>query len=435
MAHRTLSRRSLLAASLGGAGAALLGLPGCGARNGSASVGMDHLSLWYWKGALSDKLLATAARAVPGVQGLKVKGSPIQVSDIDSKLRTGMAARAYVPDLTCLNSDNLATFFPEEKEFLDLRTLGAEQLEDQYLDWKWKSGFSPSGRMIGFPLDAGPTALYYRRDLFGKAGLPTEPQDVADATATWEQYIATGRTLKAKAPGNPRMVSNIGRLFRVAMLQNTRQFVDADNRFIGDQPHVKKVWDMAVEVFREGLSANVKDGTPDYNAAIGGGRIATQCTAVWAIFGLKEAAPRTSGSWRLTTMPGGPANYGGSYVSITRYCRDPEGAFAFLKWLLGPENQLKSYEEMTLFPTTPAAYDKPEMRQPDPFFGGQIPNDVFGPAARKSPVVFFSPYEESASTPVYQELTNVETFGKNPDRAWRDAMKAAETALSRMGVS
>ncbi|MFJ2211029.1 ABC transporter substrate-binding protein [Streptomyces sp. NPDC101062] len=428
-----MSRRRLLGASLGGAGAALLGLSGCGAGSGSASAGTDHLSIWYWNGALSEKLLAASARSVPGVSGLKVKGSPI-AGDYKSKLRTSMAAQAYVPDLACVNS-GISEFFPDEQEFLDLRDLGAGAVEDQYLEWKWKSGISPSGRLIGFPLDAGPTALYYRPDLFAKAGLPTEPGEVAEATSTWEKYLSAGRTLKAKAPGKPFLVSQISYIFRMVLYQSPRQFVDADDRFIGDQEHVKHAWDVAVEAHRQGLSAGFLDNQPDYNAAVSGGRVASLLNAVWGINGLKNVAPKTSGSWRLTAMPAGPTNYGGSYVGITRYCRDPEGAFAFLKWMLGPENQLKSYQEMALFPTTPAVYTTSAMRRPDPFFGGQIPVDVFGPAAEKAPVIYSSPYEATANTPVFQELTNVETLGKNPDKAWRDAMNAAESALSQRGVS
>ncbi|MCT9080491.1 ABC transporter substrate-binding protein [Streptomyces fulvoviolaceus] len=435
MPHRTLSRRRLLGASLGGVGGALLGLSGCGASAGSASAGSDHLSLWYWKGSLSDELLATAERGVPGVSGLKVQGAQIPDSDIDSKVRTSLSARAYVPDITVANSDNLATFFPDENEFLDLRTLGAESVRSEYLDWKWKSCFTPSGRMIGFPLDAGPTALYYRRDLFQKAGLAHEPEEVGEAVPTWEKFIAAGKTLRAKVPGKPYLVSNIGNVFQQVLLQSTKQFVDADNRFIGDQAHIKRAWDLSVEILHQGLSARITDGTPDYNAAMSGGRVATMTTAVWAINGLKDTAPKTSGAWRLTTMPDGPANYGGSYMTLTRYCRDPEGAFAFLKWLLSPENQLKSYQEMALFPTTPAAYADPAMHTSDPFFGGQRPIDVFGPAAQKAPVVYFSPYEETANTPFFQELTNVELLGKKPDRAWRDAVNTAETTLSRLGVS
>ncbi|MFI1734653.1 ABC transporter substrate-binding protein [Streptomyces acidicola] len=430
-----MTRRRLLGVSLGGAGAALLGMSGCGASSGSASAGTDHLSLWYWKGALSDQLLATAERGVPGMPGLKVRGSQIPDGDIDSKVRTSLAARAYVPDITVANSDNLATFFPDENEFLDLRTLGAESVRDSYLDWKWESCFTPSGRMISFPLDAGPTALYYRRDLFQKAGLPHEPEDVAEEIRTWEKFIAAGRTLRAKGPGKPYLVSNIGNVFQQVLLQSPQQFVDADNRFIGDQQHVRRAWDLSVELLRQRLSAGITDGTPDFNAAMSGGRVATMTTAVWAINGLKDTAPKTSGTWRLATMPDGPANYGGSYLTLTRYCRDPEAAFAFLKWLLSPANQLKSYQEMALFPTTPASYADPAMHTPDPFFGGQQPIDVFGPAAQKAPVVYFSPYEDSAKIPFFQELTNVEMLGKNPDRAWRDAVDTAATTLSRLGVS
>jgi cellobiose transport system substrate-binding protein len=369
------------------------------------------------------------------VPGLRVKGSQIPDSDIDSKVRTSLAARAYVPDLTVVNNDNLATFFPDENEFLDLRTLGAESVRDQYLEWKWKACFTPTGRMIGFPLDAGPTALYYRRDLFEKAGLPHEPEDVAEGVPTWEKFIAAGRTLRAKGPGKPYLVSNIGNVFQQVLLQSPKQFVDPDNRFIGDQEHIRRAWDLSVDILRQGLSARITDGTPDFNAAMSGNRVATMTTAVWAINGLKDTAPKTSGSWRLTTLPDGPCNYGGSYVTLTRYCREPEAAFAFLKWLLSPANQLKSYQEMALFPTTPAAYADPAMHKPDAFFGGQQPIDVFGPAAQKAPVVYFSPYEETANTPFFQELTNVEMLGKNPDRAWRDAVNTAETTLTRMGVS
>ncbi|MEV5103396.1 ABC transporter substrate-binding protein [Streptomyces massasporeus] len=430
-----MSRRRFLGASLGGAGAGLLTLSGCGTAGGSASTGSDHLSLWYWKGSLSDKLLATARRGVPGVPGLKVRGSQIPDGDIDSKVRTSLAARAYVPDLTVVNNDNLATFFPDEDEFLDLRDLGADSVRDRYLDWKWKACFTPTGRMIGFPLDAGPTALYYRRDLFERAGLPHEPADVAEELSGWEEFIAAGRTLRHKGPGKPYLVSNIGNVFQQVLLQSPKQFVDADNRFIGDQQHIRRAWDLSVDILRQGLSARITDGTPDFNAAMSGGRVATMTTAVWAINSLKDTAPKTSGTWRLTTLPDGPCNYGGSYVTLTRYCREPEAAFAFLTWLLSPANQLESYQEMALFPTTPASYAGPAMHKPDPFFGGQQPIDVFGPAARKAPVVYFSPYEETANTPFFQELTNVETLGKNPDRAWRDAVNTARTALTRLGVS
>ncbi|MFI6928856.1 ABC transporter substrate-binding protein [Streptomyces sp. NPDC050287] len=426
----SLSRRRLLAASLGGTGAALLGLTGCGASSGSVSAGTGHLSVWYWSGALSTRLLAVSRKGVPGVPGLKVEGA--EIGDTYGKLLTGLAARAYVPDITALNSD-VASFFPHEDQFLDLNSLGADSLKSQYLDWKWQGGIAPSGRMIAFPIDCGPSALYYRKDIFDKAGLPSAPEELAQAASSWEDYFAVGRKLRSAQSGT-FLVGNIASVFRMSLLQSRKQFVDQDNRFIGDQAHVKRCWDLAVESLRQKLSAKINDGTPDSNAAYAQGRIASACTAVWWMGGVKQTAAKTSGAWRVTRMPGGAANYGGSYLAITKYCRDPKGAFEFVKWLLGPANQLAAYQEMGLFPTTPVVYDKPAMREPDKFFGGQRPIDVFGPAAQQAPVVYFSPYEGNASTPVYQELTNVELLGKNPDKAWRDAMAAAEKTLSQKGV-
>ncbi|WP_228034296.1 ABC transporter substrate-binding protein [Streptomyces spongiae] len=380
---------------------------------------------------MSTKLLAVARKGVPGVPGLKVKAAPMD--DIYGKLLTGLAARAYVPDITALNSD-VASFFPHEDQFLDLNSLGAGALKGQYLDWKWQGGIAPSGRMIGFPIDGGPSALYYRKDIFHKAGIPSDPDELAQAASSWEDYFAVGKKLRSAVPGS-FLVGNIASVFRMSLLQSPKQFVDQDNHFIGDQEHVKRCWDLAVESLRQKLSAKINDGTPDSNAAYAQGRIASACNAVWWMGGIKQIASKTSGAWRVTKMPGGAANYGGSFLAIPKYCRDPEDAFAFVKWLLGPANQLAAYQEMALFPTTPAVYDKPAMRKPDKFFGGQRPVDVFGPAAEQAPVVYFSPYEGTASTPVYQELTNVELLGKNPDKAWRDAMAAAEKTLSQKGVS
>ncbi len=429
-----LSRRSFLVGSLAGAGAGLLGLAGCGASPRSASAGTDHLSVWYWPGALSNRLLAVSAKGVPGVAGLKVVGSPTTVGDsLYTRLRTSLAARAYVPDITALNVD-IAAFFPDEDQFLDLNELGADAVRSQYLGWKWRSGTSPSDRLIGFPIDAGPSALYYRKDVFDQARLPSEPDEVAEAITSWDDYFAVGRKLKAVRP-DAFLMSDIRMVFRMSLLQNANQFVDRNSHFIGDQEHVRRSWDLAVEALRQGLSAKIAPGAPDLNAALAQGRIVSNCSAVWAMFSLKQIAASSSGAWRLTRLPGGPANYGGSFLAVTRYCRDPEGAFAFIRWLLGPQNQLAAYQEMALFPTTPAIYGEAAMRQPDSFFGGQRPIDVFGEAAEQAPVVYFSPYEASAADPIYLELINVEQLGKNPDRAWRDAMASAERTLSQRGVS
>ncbi|GAF20371.1 sugar binding secreted protein [Bacillus sp. JCM 19046] len=73
--------------------------------------------------------------------------------------------------------------------FYDLSEYGATDLEGDYLDWKWQQASSDDGSVIGIPTDIGPMAMAYRVDLFEEAGLPTDPDEVAEVMSTWDDYI------------------------------------------------------------------------------------------------------------------------------------------------------------------------------------------------------------------------------------------------------
>jgi cellobiose transport system substrate-binding protein len=71
----------------------------------------------------------------------------------------------------------------------------------------------------------------------------------------------------------------------------------------------------------------------------------------------------------------------------------------------------------------------------DPFFGDQVTIDVFGPAAENIPVAYESPYDSALSASFYNELSNVETSGKDPAAAWDDAVSQARDLAAKEGVS
>ena len=128
-------------------------------------------------------------------------------------------------------------------------------------------------------------------------------------------------------------------------------------------------------------------------------------------------------------------NDGGSFLSITKVCREPEQAFEIITWLMNPRNQTDSFVEASLFPTTPASYALPAMREPDPFFGDQITVDVFGPVAEKIPVAYNSPYDPALGQPIKDELIKATQLGKDPQRAWRDAMSKCRRIADHLGVN
>ncbi|MFD7503211.1 ABC transporter substrate-binding protein [Streptomyces sp. NPDC001700] len=423
-----LSRRGLLRAGLATTAVATLGGTTAGCSVPSGSTGRD-MTLWYWTGGLSDKVVADAKTRFTGVS-LK----PAQIGGyFKSKLLTTMAGRSYVPDITGLKGEDMASYLPNAGQFVDLRTLGAEKLKSQYLPWKWAEGCTPEGRMVGFPIDTGPVAHYYMPAVFDRAGLPTDPADVAREMNTWDAYLAAGERLKRKVRGAYLLIDALT-VYQYMVAQSTKRYVDKDRHFIGDGEHIRRAWDTAIEAYRRGLCSKYQSGTPDSNAAMEKGLLPSQLGASWAAGDLKLTVPKTSGKWRVAAMPGGAANNGGSFLAITKYCREPEQAFEIITWLLNPANQARGFTDATLFPSTPASYRLKAMRAPDPFFGGQRTIDVFGPAARDIPVAYHSPYDYTLDQIVSDQLRAVNALDKNPARAWKDAMSKCRRVAEHMGV-
>jgi cellobiose transport system substrate-binding protein len=425
-----LSRRGLLRAGLAGTAATALGglASGCAVPTGSTG---RNMVLWYWDGGLGDTVIDKArARydSTVDLQAIKIGGY------YRSKLITTMAGRAHIPDIAGLKGEDMASYLPNADQFTDLRALGADRYKSQYLPWKWQQGIADDGTMIGFPIDCGPVAHFYQYEVFREAGLPYEPADVSRELDTWEKFFAAGERLKKRIPGTS-LLTDVNSVFENAVQQGGKRYVDKDRHFIGDQEHVRDAWALAVEAKRRKIVSNLVNGTPDQLSAVEDGKLPSQLGASWATNDLKTGVPRTKGRWRIAEMPVRPSNNGGSFLSITKACREPEKAFEIIAWLLNASNQAQGFVDAGLFPSTPASYGLRQLREPDPFFGGQVTMDVFGPAAQKIAVAYNSPYDVALGQPIKDEIKNVGVLGKDPDKAWSDAMSKCRRIAQHLGVS
>ena len=115
------------------------------------------------------------------------------------------------------------------------------------------------------------------------------------------------------------------------------------------------------------------------------GKVAGHIEAVWWAEILADTAPDTTGKWRLADQPGTPGNSGGSFLAVQSTCKDPEAAFAFLSWLTTPANQAASFNDVQLFPSTPASFTGGQMTSDSGFFGPQDPLAFFARAAEAVP--------------------------------------------------
>jgi cellobiose transport system substrate-binding protein len=425
----TLTRRRFLTGAAA-TGAAAFGVAGC---TSPTTANPGSLTLWYTYNGLSEKVLSKAVKRFA-----HDKFVTSQVSgDLKQRLLAALAGRAYLPDITLLG-DNISTYFADHDRFVDLNTLGARSVAKEYLPWKWGAGASPEGFQMGFPIDIGPAALYYRHDIFEKAGVASEPDDVAAAVPTWDAYFAFGQKLQKKMPGR-YLITDTKTVFTYSMAQEPRKYFDRQNHYLDDQTHVRLAWDRALEAFGRHLTAGYagSQGTGnsvDRHAAWNSGKEMSLVNASWITGEIKQSAPGTSGKWRVCRAPGGSGNQGGSFLAITKYCPRPEAAFEIIRWLQSPDNQPDTYLDVGLFPSSPSAFTDPRLLKPEPFFGGQVTMKVFGEIAKGVKPAYFSPWDINISDTYTDELTNVELGGKDPEEAWNDARTTVERLLRRQGV-
>lgn len=385
--------------------------------NNSSNKEQVTLTMWYWNRSVEDKLIKDVSKVYPNIT---IKATKIG-GDYDSKVKTTMAAGSGMPDIFCINT-NIADYYKYKDKFVNLLAppYNAGDLKDQYFEWKWNMGVTPDQKtMIAFPMDTGPTALFYRKDLFEKAGLPSDPQQVANTIKTWQDYFDAAQKLKNIGV---YAFDNIGTIFTQAMGQKTLLFLDKNNNFIGDRQEVKDVFDMAVKAHQLGFSANVPGWTTDWNTAMDKGKVATFIGAVWMKQILEESAPDTSGLWRIAPAPGGPGNNGGSFIAISASSKHPREAWEAIKWMMSPDNQKRQLKTMSLFPSAKSVFDDQSVFVQEPFFGGQETNRIFADAAKNIPVFYYGPNTGNINGLYTEQLTLVESQNKDPNKAWQDAL-------------
>lgn len=168
----------------------------------------------------------------------------------------------------------------------------------------------------------------------------------------------------------------------------------------------------------------------DWNVSVNHGTVAGFVGAVWERKYLMQAGPDTAGKWRVARAPGGDGNNGGSFISITKYSPHPQEAFALIKWLLSPQNQLRSFLNESLFPSTPSVFSSPNMAHADPFFGGQNISEIFRQSAAHVKPTYFDPENGLVDTIFRAELQNVDALNKDPQVAWNDAQREIQRELS-----
>jgi cellobiose transport system substrate-binding protein len=351
-----------------------------------------------------------------------------KISDYDAAhqtLTTALAA-GKVPDIAQIAIDYMGEFVANSGSFTDLRKYSAQNLASQYLGWRWQGGVASNGAVVGLPTDVGGMAIAYRTDLFQSAGLPTDPAAVSALWPTWAGYIAAGQ--KYVAATGKKFIDSGKSVFRAESNQGSQKYTAAGGSLIfASNPVIKSAWDDGTKAIAAGLSADLGTYTPQWDAALANGGVATMIAPAWMLSSIEQQAPATRGKWNIATLPGTAGNDGGSFLAIPKNAAHPKEAYDFISWLESPANQLALFKENNTFPSVPALYADPAVQgYTDPFFGNAPVGKIYSASVQAVKPFPVGPKDRLIEQQFENAIYSVDQHKASADQAWQSALSGAK---------
>jgi len=418
----------LLAASLAGCGSLQPSINVSELPENRQSEEKLELNMWLYGSTGLESLVERYEAQFPNV---KINLIHSTYEDVHNNLQTAFASGYGAPDVSLIEVSFMERFKQFPDYFENLGPLGAFELAPKYLSWKWKQATNADGSFVyGLPTDIGPVAVVYNPALYEAAGLPTDRERLAEAMSTWDEFLEVGLRIKEKT-GKP-MIDQIRTLYRMVLFQADVQYFDPDSGelIIETNPAVKEAWDVAVRASELGLSAYETSWSPEWAKGIANGEFATILSPSWMLNDIKTNAPEAMGHWDITYLPEGSGNWGGSYLTIPKMSTKKEEAFAFIRWLTDPQQQLALYKTLNNFPSTPGIYEDPAIQnKTDPFFKDAPVGRIFAGIAKDVRPTYEGSKQHVVTQIMEAALDAVEERRSTPDEAWAEAMTLVDKQL------
>jgi multiple sugar transport system substrate-binding protein len=338
------------------------------------------ITVWGWPAAdkAYESFLPDFKKAYPDIE-LDIQMMP--GGDEHNKLLAALAAGAGAPDVGMIEINQIDKFVVKGglEDLLGEPYNGGQYKKDM-VEYKWRQGTSPDGRLVAFPWDIGPATFFYRRDLFEEAGLPSDPAEVGKLTNTWAGFIDVCK--KLTNPDKQRWAISTAADIPYTNFAH-RNFFDDQWNVIVDKGLAVDLLKIAQEARQAGIDAKVGDWTPEWQTMLGQGAIAIQYGGCWMggfIKGwLKPEEVDWTGKWGIFEVPADPGqNWGGSFLCIPQSSQNKKAAWAFIEFSLATAlAQNKMFVAVDYFPAYKPAFDDPLYHEGDPFFGGQKTREMW----------------------------------------------------------
>lgn len=417
------SRARSAARRLTGAAAGVaVALAGCAAGPSEATV-----AFWSFTGIDQGEQVERYLAAHPQARiTLSEVGSSTETADA----LTAALAGGNAPDLVLVQGEDLPRFAAAPQHFRDLREFGADRLADQYLPWAWDAATTDTGKVIGIPTDVGGMALAYRADLFAQAGLPTDPDEVAELWPTWAEFVRVGERFAARS--DAAFIDNVSTTVFVNGVNQlpVKYYNEAGELDITGNAGIGAAFEVALDAHDAGLSAGLPAFTPAWSAGMAGGDFAVMAAPSWMLRVIKSTAPATSGRWRITSVPGVSGNWGGSYLVIPATSRNAAAAWDYVAATQSGSSQDDHFTGGGPLPAAVAPYAGEGIAAyADPFFGPSDIGRVLTRSIIDRPPVRQGPATSTVNLAFLQTLEAVEQGSLAAGSSWEAALAAIAVAV------
>jgi multiple sugar transport system substrate-binding protein len=338
------------------------------------------LTVWAWDNTLKNVVTGFQAK-YPNV---KVELVNAGTGDKQyTAVQNAIAAGSGVPDVAQIEYYALPQF-ALAKSIADLGGYGASGLKSTFTPGPWNAVTMGGSAVYGLPIDSGPMALFYNKEVFDKHSIAVP--------ATWAEYVEAARKLHKADPkvyitgdtGDAGFTTSMiwqagGKPFQTEGTNVTINLADAGSAKFAS------TWQPMIT---EKLVASIPPWSDEWFKALADGTIASLPTGAWMPGNLESGSAAASGKWRVAPMPqweaGGKASAenGGSSLAVPEKSANKALAYAFLKYAAVDEGKDSRIKEGA-FPATTADIAKPEFLNTEfKYFGGQKANEIFAQSAQ-----------------------------------------------------
>jgi len=229
------------------------------------------IMLWGWTAAIRDTVEAAGI-----IEDFKAEYPDIEVeieyygpNEVYTNLPLALIAGEGAPDVSLVENSHLAEYV-HLGGLLDLTDMIQPYL-DNIVEYKMYD-CEKDGKYYCMPWDGGPVVMYYRRDVFEAAGLPTDPAEVSATIATWDDYLEACRTIKQET-GNycfaHNKANNYARLYEMVLWQQGLGYYDPDTGEVTvDSPENIATLEMLGQFWEEDLVSDSLEWTDPWYAEL-----------------------------------------------------------------------------------------------------------------------------------------------------------------------